>query len=234
MSRSAAAVPLAPGPGNAVPPTERYVSEAEYWAEFYDLDDVSYEWNNGFDLCIEALSDATRAGRLRDQVTKRDEYAQAGVREYWILHHQPGRLALFSRGSDGLYRPLPVVDGVVRSAVLPGFAFRVGDLLTRPPIDRLRHDPVYQGFVYPAWRALEEAQALVEQARVQAEQQRQHAEQERDALRRSRQASIERLARLGLTPAQIAGALDLPLAQVIADAGGDSGGDAGSNQVEPE
>ena len=255
----------------------RRVSEAEYWAFYYEFPDVHYEWNNGrleekpvsdnltywiyswlralldeffkwqpiakctalehgfrlalsdrvvirkpdlavvrndnpvplgdldrsyrgiFDLCIEALSDSDRAARERDEVEKRRDYAQAGVREYYIVHHDPERLTFLSRGHDGRFQSLLGPDGIVRSRTLPGFQFHIRDLLGRTPLETLRHDAIYQAFVYPQWQQ-------EEQARRREEQARQQAEAERDA---TRIAAVTKLQALGLEPTQIADALDL-------------------------
>ncbi len=262
----------------------RRVSEAEYWAHYYEFPDVHYEWNNGrleekpvsdnltywiynwlralldeflkwhpiakctalahgfrlvlsdrvvirkpdlavvcndnpvplgdldrsyrgiFDLCIEALSDSNRAARERDEVEKRRDYAQAGVREYYIVHHDPKRLTFLSRGGDGGFQSLLGPDGIVRSRTLPGFQFHIRDLLGRTPLETLRHDAIYQAFVYPQWQQ-------EEQARRREEQARQQAEAERDA---TRIAAVTKLQALGLEPTQIADALDLDRALVAA------------------
>ncbi|MEA1048257.1 hypothetical protein U5801_00265 [Lamprobacter modestohalophilus] len=81
----------------------------------------------------------------------------------------------------------------MRSRVLPGFQFRVNDLIRRPDLDAIRRDPVYSGFVLPEWTRAEEAQARAEQARALAEREREEASRERDQAGRERdQASRER------------------------------------------
>ena len=259
---------------DARPPTEaelmnadgRLVSEADYWAYYYEFSDVHYEWNNGrleekpvsdnltywiynwlrslldqflkihpiakctalehgfrlalpdrvvirkpdlavvrndnpvplgdlersyrgtFDLCIEALSDSDRAARERDEVEKRRDYAEGGVREYYIVHHNPERLSFLSRGPADTFESILDEDGIVRCRTLPGFQFRTRDLIARTSIDDLRHDPVYRGFVHPQWQ--------------QAEQALHEAE-------RQRNAAIGKLHALGLEPEQIAASLGI-------------------------
>ncbi|NEX16732.1 MAG: hypothetical protein C1943_08910 [Halochromatium sp.] len=135
------------------------------------------------DLLIEALSDSTQANRQRDEVTKKGEYAAVGVREYYILHHDPACLAFYTRAATGLYVPIPLQEGVIHSRVFPGFRFRRADLQRRPSLTELRKDPIYAQFVLPEWReaeaVAEQARALAEQAQTQAEQARTQAEQER-------------------------------------------------------
>ncbi|MFN2147742.1 MAG: Uma2 family endonuclease, partial [Anaerolineales bacterium] len=108
-----------------------------------------------FDLCIEALSDKERPGIERDAVTKKQEYARAGVREYYILHREEGLMGFFRLDERGVYVPMERADGVIRSAVLPGFRFRVQDLLHQPQMDDLRGDPLYCDFVLPGWHEAE-------------------------------------------------------------------------------
>jgi hypothetical protein len=163
------------------------------------LGDFERSYRGIFDLCIEALSDSDRAARERDEVEKRHDYAQGGVREYYIIHHNPERLAFLSRGSDGGFQSVLGPDGLVRSEILPGFQFHIRDLLGHRPLAALRHDPVYRSFVYPQWQ--------------QEEQARQLAEAERDA---TRIAAVTKLHALGLDPLQIADALDIDRALVSA------------------
>ncbi len=275
MPTPATSPPIEPAPAQA--PRIR-VSEAEYWARYYECPDNRYEWNNGYlevkpvsdfltfwiyawlielltrflkahpiadavgldigfrlaladkvvirkpdlavvrrdnrigfapldrsyrgvyDLCIEALSDSDEDAKRRDTLVKKAEYAAGGVREYYILHHEPENLAFYGRTPDGSYRPLPEDRGLVASRVLPGFRFRRRDLLERTSIDSLRDDPVYRDFLFPQWR-------LAEQSRERAEREREQAERERDALLEERRAAILRLHAIGLDRAQIAGAL---------------------------
>ncbi|MEA3639341.1 MAG: Uma2 family endonuclease [Lamprobacter sp.] len=182
-----------------------------------DLTDSSY--HGVFDLCVEALSTEKPAYIHRDLVVKKAEYAAAGVPEYYVLHREQGNLAFYgrTRGSS-VYSPLPIEgsgdERLVRSRILPGFQFRVSDLIRRPDLDAIRCDPVYSDFVLPEWTRAElekaqaeqaqaqaeqaqaqaeQAQAQAKQAHAQAEQARLQAERERDEASRQRdQASRER------------------------------------------
>ena len=257
-----------------VPPVShdgRWVSEEEYWCEYYLDSDVHYEWNHGrleekpvsdyetitvyqwfmtllshflrvhpiaklealemgfrlalptgtvirkpdlgvvshdnplpllpldcsyhgvFDLCVEALSDQEQRGIERDTVVKKAEYAAAGVPEYFILHREPEYLAFFTRTAAGLYVPLEPEDDVIRSRVLPGFQFRLADLVRQPEHETLRTDPVYADFVLPGWRAAEE-QAAAETQRADAEAQRADTEAAR-AVAEAQRAAAEAQAR---------------------------------------
>jgi Uma2 family endonuclease len=147
------------------------------------------------DLVIEALSDSSAANRRRDEVTKKGEYAAVGVREYYILHHNPERLAFYTGAASGAYVPILPQDGVIHSLVFPGFRFRRSDVIRQPRLDALRADPVYSTFVHPEWQQAEtiaeQARELVEQARRQGEAAEVRAEQER----RQREAAEARAAR---------------------------------------
>jgi hypothetical protein len=146
-----------------------------------------------FDLCVEALSDEDRASIVRDLVTKKAEYAAAGVPEYYILHRTDGQLGFFSLNPSGRYQPIAPVDGVIQSRVLPGFQFRIDDLQRQPEPDQLLDDPVYP-FVLPGWReadrraAAAEAQAAAAEAKAAAEAERAAAEVERAAAEAARAA----------------------------------------------
>ena len=261
------------------PPTEpvseagRQVSEADYWAHYYDHE-IAYEWNNGclevkpvsdfltslvyqwflfllrhylethpiaqttvldmgfrlalphktvirkpdlavvhannpvqfqaadcsyqgvYDLCIEALSDQDPAGIERDTQTKRAEYEAGGVREYYILHHQPRWQLFYARNTAGLYQPLVPQQGVIQSTVLPGFQFRPEDLTRQPDTQAMLDDPVYQGFVSPAWQADRAARAFAEeQARAAAQKAAQEAQaRQQEAQARQQEAQARQVA----------------------------------------
>jgi Uma2 family endonuclease len=147
------------------------------------LHDKDRSYRGIFDLCIESLSDSTQKEVERDTVTKRLEYAAAGVREYFILDEQRRETAFYQLTSSGVYVPIRAVGGVIHSNVLPGFRFRLADLYRMPEPPALVADPVYRDFVSPFLRAererAEEALALAEQERERAEQEHARAEQER-------------------------------------------------------
>jgi len=108
-----------------------------------------------FDICIESLSDRDPHEVKRDIEDKWSEYAQAGVKEYYILDDRKDRhMSFFYLESDGQYKPLPSTSpGVIRSQVLPDFQFRVEHLYTQPWFDELVQDSVYQRFVWPEYQA---------------------------------------------------------------------------------
>jgi len=108
------------------------------------------------DLCVEALSDSTKAEVERDTIVKKQEYALIGVKEYYILDWDE-RTAFYRRTPAGVYEPIPPdAEGGLRSQVLPGFQFRVADLRTQPSLESLAEDPVYRHFVLLKYQAVKE------------------------------------------------------------------------------
>ncbi len=105
-----------------------------------------------YDMCIEALSDSTTEIMERDTVTKKQEYAEAGVKEYYILDGRPKRTQFFRLNAQGVYAPIkPLKGGIIKSKVLPGFQFRFQDLFTKPSPDEMINEKVYQDFVLPGY-----------------------------------------------------------------------------------
>ena len=142
-----------------------------------------------FDLCIEFVSDSTRAEVERDTVTKKGEYEAIGVQEYYILDDQGRHTIFYEQTANGLYQPLPIqTGGVIASRVLPGFQFRLEDLYRQPAWTQLIEDVVYQNFVQPAYQA-ERERANQEQFR--ADQVEQKLLQERRQLYHVEQALVQ-------------------------------------------
>jgi Uma2 family endonuclease len=242
-------------------PTQKRVSEAEYWAHYHHHEEHQYEWNNGylevkpmtdhvsylmyqwlvnllanfllafpigkmiglemsfrlslpnqvtirkpdlgvvlnsnpvplgpfdqsyrgiFDLCLESLSYSTPAEVKRDTVTKKAEYEQAGVKEYYVLDARGKPTTFYQLNAAGIYTPiLPTAEGIIISQVLPGWQFRLTDLQRKPSLVALSEDPVYSAFVLPALQLARlaqqaaEAKAQLAEARAQAEQEARHQE----------------------------------------------------------
>jgi Uma2 family endonuclease len=248
-----------------------YVSEAQYWADYYQSKEFTYEWNNGrleqkpmtdyaqfllfswffgllkdflhvnpmarmtglelgfrmalarktvaripdlgivcndnvvplldkdrsykgiFDICIESLSDSKQTHIDRDVIDKKNEYAEAGVREYYILDERGKETQFYRLDASGIYRPIRSEDGVIRSTVLPGFQFRYADLYRLPQPPTMLDDAVYQDFTSPFVRA---ERVISEEQRQRAEQERQRAAKADD--RAARYAAM--LRELGIDP----------------------------------
>jgi len=129
-----------------------------------------------------------------------DHLGEPGVPEYYILHADPERRAFYSRNDSGRYEPIPPQDGVIHSRVLPGFRFRLADLLAQPADEALRDDPVYAESVLAGWRADRE-RAESERLRAEAEWVRaQAAEREAEQQRRRAEELAARLRMLGQDP----------------------------------
>lgn len=156
-------------------------------------EDQDHSYRGICDLCVEALSDSTTAEMERDTVTKFTEYAQAGVKEYYILYAYGAPQGFYQLTPQGVYVPIPQQDrDIIGSEVLPGFQFRVSDLQRQPSPEEMSEDQVYQGFMLlelQAMRALvqqeREARLQEQEARLQKQEARPvaevHAQQEREA-----------------------------------------------------
>ncbi|HTU93094.1 MAG TPA: Uma2 family endonuclease [Gemmataceae bacterium] len=73
------------------------------------------------DLAIEIVSPDSVE---RDYVRKREQYRQAGVKEYWIVDEMEQRVVLLKRSASGAYREIKSRKGVLHSQVLTGFWLR--------------------------------------------------------------------------------------------------------------
>jgi Uma2 family endonuclease len=123
-----------------------------------------------YDMCIEALSDSTTEIMERDTITKKKEYAQAGVKEYYILDGRRERTQFFRLNARGVYTPIkPLKGGIIKSKVLPGFQFRIEDLFTKASPDEMINDKVYQGFVLPGYGEAKQKAEKAEKAEQRAE-----------------------------------------------------------------
>jgi len=145
-------------------------------------DDCTY--HGIFDLCVEALSKSTQKVIEHDTVTKKAEYANAGVTEYYILDAGPD-MGFYRCNARGIYMPIRMTkDGIIKSKVLPGFQFRKDDLYNQLTVEQMIEDPVYKSFVLPGYseakrRAKQAEQQFLEEAirANQAEQRADWAEQ---------------------------------------------------------
>ncbi len=163
------------------------------------------------DLCIEFLSDSTPAEVERDTVHKKEEYAKAGVAEYYILDRLRKHTAFYFLNEQGVYERMKHQEpGVIHSRVLDRFAFRLEDLEKQVAFETLIEDPLYQPFLLKSFqqerqqkekeRQLKE-NALAREAkeRQQKEEALQREEQERQEKEKERQekekalAEVERL-----------------------------------------
>ncbi len=161
-----------------------------------------------FDLCVEVLSDSTEEIRKRDTVTKKKEYAQGGVKEYYILDSQRDRIQFYRLGKKGVYIPIKPVKGqIIKSKVLPGFQFRISDLFTKPSPEEMISDKVYQRFVLPSYteekRARQAAEVRARQAEKVARQVAEELARQTELTERRSERLAEKLRALGVDPDKI-------------------------------
>jgi Uma2 family endonuclease len=85
---------------------------------------LSNRYWEGADLVMEVISDE---GAERDLVDKRDDYAAAGISEYWIVDPRNQQIIIL-RLDNGRYvtHSEATISGVVRSSLLPGLTADVG------------------------------------------------------------------------------------------------------------
>ena len=171
-----------------------------------------------YDLCIEVLSDSSKADIARDTVSKKAEYAAGGVKEYYILDGHDRHTAFYHLNAKGVYVPIKPFQGdIIKSTVLPGFQFRTQDLYQRPSPEEMIDDSVYQGFVLPGYSEakqqaeeatlqVEKVTLQVEKATLQVEKVTQRADKERRARQEAEQRAerfAEQLRALGINPDDI-------------------------------
>ncbi|MFI5457776.1 MAG: Uma2 family endonuclease [Isosphaerales bacterium] len=90
---------------------------------------ISNDFWIGADLVMEVVSDGDE-NRFRDLVTKRDEYAKAGILEYWIVDPELGQISVLALDGTSY-----AVHGDFKrgeqatSKLLPGFAVDVTSAL---------------------------------------------------------------------------------------------------------
>lgn len=80
------------------------------------------------DLVIEVVSDRP-ADRARDLIEKRQDYAQAGIPEYWIVDPQEEIVVVLALERDAYTEHGRCTTGdTATSALLPGFSVAVADV----------------------------------------------------------------------------------------------------------
>jgi Uma2 family endonuclease len=87
------------------------------------------------DLIVEVVSPSSVS---RDWRNKFSEYERAGVREYWIFDPASQHVEAYAIGKGKRYQLIREAEGWIESAVLPGFAFKVGwlKLVSLPRVAR--------------------------------------------------------------------------------------------------
>ena len=145
------------------------------------------------DLCIEFLSDSTPAEVERDTVHKKEEYAKAGVAEYYILDRLRKHTAFYFLNEQGVYERMKHQEpGVIHSRVLERFAFRLEDLEKQVAFETLIEDPLYQPFLL---KSFQQERQQKEKERQEKEKERQQKEKERQEKEKERKLKENALAR---------------------------------------
>lgn len=141
------------------------------------LNDLDRTYKGVCDLCIESISDSTKREVERDTIHKKSEYADVGVREYFILDPSGEHTAFYQRTATGDYDDINLgAEGIISSEVLPGFQFRVIHLYQQPQFTDLVEDEVYRGYLMLEYQA---ERVYAQQERMRADQEHMRADQER-------------------------------------------------------
>ena len=131
-----------------------------------NLKDCSYQ--GVYDMCIEFLSDSKKKYVDHDTITKKKEYCQARVKEYYIIDAKKTHTSFFRLNHRGRYEKIKALNGVISSKVLPGFKFRESDLYKQPDLNTLINNPVYKSYVLLDLQ--KEIQAKVEERKAKEEE----------------------------------------------------------------
>jgi len=157
-----------------------------------------------YDLCIEAISDSEFKEIKRDIQDKKIEYAKAGVTEYYILDGHDRYTAFYRLNQKGDYAPIkPLKGDIIQSTVLPGFQFRITDLLNNPSPDDMIDDLVYQRFVLPGYRQEKQARLMAEKRAGKQEKQINAEKQARLVAEKRAEQLADKLRSLGINPDDI-------------------------------
>jgi len=82
------------------------------------------------DLAIEIISPGTET---IDRETKRDEYAQAGIPEYWIIDPEAKAVELLRLKGESYETVARLTeDGMLASPTFPGFELSLKELFAKP------------------------------------------------------------------------------------------------------
>jgi Uma2 family endonuclease len=89
----------------------------------------SDDYWDGADLVMEVVSEDPK-DRIRDLEIKRDVYAKAGIREYWIIDRRDSRILVLKLTGDTYTEHTQAgIGGRAESNLLPGFALVVDAVL---------------------------------------------------------------------------------------------------------
>ena len=162
-------------------------------------DDCSY--SGIFDLCVESLSYSSSTAIKRDTKIKKKEYENAGVKEYYILDARGIKTVFYRLDKNGKYENMNQKNGdIIRSAVLPGFQFRISDLYRETSLEELADDEIYHDYVFPSFKEVKQrankAEKLLILEQYRSDRERQRAEKAEEKAERLE----ARLRELGVSP----------------------------------
>ena len=107
-----------------------------------------YSYSGTYDICVELLSDTKKQYITKDTVTRKKEYANANVSEYFIVDiNKQKHTAFYRLNQNGTYVKIKSQNGVIQSTVLPGFQFRIEDIYRHPNLIDLIDDDVYKNYM---------------------------------------------------------------------------------------
>lgn len=151
------------------------------------INDDDFTYKGVFDLCVESLSYSKKKDIQRDTVQKKAIYGGGGVKEYYIIDARGIETAFYRLNRRGGYVSIrQAKGGIVKSGILPGFQFRISDLYSRPPLEKLAEDPIYCNYVFPIYKEM----------RQRAE----HAEKLLDIEKQRAERLAEKLRSMGMDP----------------------------------
>lgn len=91
-------------------------------------DHITEEYWTHADLVVEVISPGA-TNEVRDRVTKRREYAEAMIPEYWIVDPEAQTIAVLVLGTEGYAEQAVLARGeTLTAATLPGFAVAVAEV----------------------------------------------------------------------------------------------------------
>ncbi|NER35971.1 MAG: Uma2 family endonuclease [Oscillatoria sp. SIO1A7] len=139
-------------------------------------------------LVIEIVS----TNRRDDYVTKRNEYENAEIPEYWIVDPKKNRVRIYSLTGEEGYSFVDFTKGAqIVSSQFPNLVLSVEEMLSPPILELLIKEELAQSQEFQQRAEAEHQRAEAEHQRAEAEHQRAEAEHQR-AEEQQRQAEAER------------------------------------------
>jgi len=185
-------------------------------------------WQEGDKLPSFVLEITSRSTKKEDEINKPKLYASLGVQEYFqydptgdylkpqlkgqrLVNGQYQAIATQAESEDGEYTLFSETLGLDLTLKAPQASILSG--LAPASFDLRFYDPISKTQLL-TFEETEEARTQAEALQQQAEQAQQQAEQERDREATERRSSVPRLLSMGLSPEQVAQALNLSIEEV--------------------